>query len=106
MDPKEWGRGFWAIIWIILYDVELFPSLTEVKKYIDVITRNLPCDFCKSHVAERMQKYNIMSTESRDVMTEFFLWVYSTTNESGNKFNTRFDKFDDQSDVNMYSLSN
>ncbi len=92
MDTKEWGRGFWLLIWIILYDESLFPSLTEVKKYLDVITRNLPCDVCRSHIAEHLKNFNIMSSQSREEMKEFFLYVYSRTNTSGNKTVTKFDK--------------
>jgi hypothetical protein len=92
MDQQKWGRGFWLLIWIILYDEKLFPDLVEVKHFIDVITRNLPCDMCKSHVAEKIKQNSIMSNASREDLREFFIHVYSTTNTSGNKIVTQYDK--------------
>ena len=85
MDPKDWGRGFWMLIWIILYDEYTFPDLIEVKQFLDVITRNLPCDLCKTHIAEKLQGNNIMSTDSRTDIIEFFKRVYNETNSSGNR---------------------
>lgn len=92
MDTKLWGRGFWLLIWIILYDEDLFPDLTEVKKFLDMITRNLPCDMCKTHIAEKLATHNIMSTTSRSELREFFIYVYSSTNTSNNKIPTKYDK--------------
>ena len=91
MDPKEWGRGFWLLIWVILYDEELFPDLIEVKKYLDLIIRNLPCDVCKEEAARKVKKYNIMSCTSRDTLKEFFTYVYSSTNTSNVRLRTSFD---------------
>jgi hypothetical protein len=93
MDTKEWGKGFWLLIWIILYDEKLFPDLIEVKKFLDVIARNLPCDVCRSHIADKISKHNIMSTASRDELKEFFFYVYKSTSTSYNKKNihTRYD---------------
>ena len=87
MDPKEWGRGFWMLIWVILYNEKLFPHLIEVKKYLDVITRNLPCEFCRSHIAEKISKHNIMSSSSRESLKEFFIHVYKTTSSKGREIN-------------------
>lgn len=84
MDPKEWGRGFWMLIWIVLYDEITFPNLNEVKHIIDVITRNLPCDVCKEHFAKRIQDRNIFSTYDRVSLKKFFAEVYNTTNTSKN----------------------
>jgi hypothetical protein len=91
MDQKEWGRGFWMLIWVILFDTNLFTSLTEVKKYIDVITRNLPCDMCREHIVEKMQKFDIISCNSRDEIIEFFVHVYSSTNTSNVNIKTKYD---------------
>lgn len=83
MLPKEWGRGFWLVIWIILYDETLFPELDEVKEFLDVITRNLPCEMCQKHISEKIQKNNIMSSNSRNDIIQFFIDVYNQTNSSG-----------------------
>lgn len=93
MDVNEWARGFWMLIWVILYDEQLFPDLIDVKRFLDAITRNLPCDVCRSHIVEKISKHNIMSTASRDVLKEFFFYVYKTTSTSYDKkdIQTRFD---------------
>lgn len=94
MDPRLWGKGFWMIIWCILYDTEKFPTLCEAKEYLSLICRNLPCNMCRDHVISNMTKYNIMSKgnratsaieekKARDDIIEFFIAVYLTS--SGNK---------------------
>lgn len=94
MDPRLWGKGFWMIIWCILYDDEKFPTLCEVKEYLNLICRTLPCNMCRNHVLGNMTKYDIMSKgnratnileekKARDDIIEFFIAVYLTS--SGNK---------------------
>ena len=90
MDPKLWGKGFWMLIWCILYDEDRFPNLYDVKRYLDTICRNLPCDLCRDHIQEKITEYNIMSSNSRDDIREFFMFVYSTS--SGNKLSISLDK--------------
>lgn len=85
MDPREWGRGFWMIIWIILYDSNKFKTLTDVKKYLDVITRNLPCDVCKSNISTEISQCHIMSSNSREEIIEFFLHIYKKTSTTAKK---------------------
>ena len=76
MDPKLWGKGFWMLIWCILYDEDKFPDLCEVKKYLDVICRNLPCVMCKEHITINIRDYDIMSSVDREEIKEFFIAVY------------------------------
>lgn len=83
MDTKLWGRGFWLVIWIILFDERTFPDLTEVKEYLDLINRNLPCDECKQHIAKSSQEANIMSASNRNQIRKFYADIYNKTNTSG-----------------------
>jgi len=88
MDDKEansqdsmiWGKGYWLLIWTVLYDTKRFPLLTDVKEYIDLIARNLPCGDCRNHIMSHMNTYNIMTgNDDREFIKKFFIRVYMAT---------------------------
>jgi hypothetical protein len=78
-DNMVWGKGYWLLIWNLLYDEVRFPNLIEVKQYLDLVTRNLPCSDCREHVKVNIKNYNIMSSTDRKYIQEFFIAVYNKT---------------------------
>lgn len=78
-DNMVWGKGYWLLIWNLLYDENRFSNLIEVKQYLDLVTRNLPCGDCREHVRSNIKQYNIMSCNDRDYIKKFFMAVYNKT---------------------------
>ena len=69
-DPKEWGRPFWKVMYTVAKHYSSKPSPSEqtaALNYYASLVYLLPCDECKKHFAEILEKYPIQAGSRKEL---------------------------------------
>jgi len=89
MDPTVWGRGAWAIIFILIYksiqkinsvdDREEYTyELENLKKKLYIICSTLPCDTCSKNALTHIKNNSIMACIDINIILHFFAELYNS----------------------------
>lgn len=85
VDPRVWGRHFWAVFHLLAYAYPEQPA-AEVQQAIyqvfDAMRAVLPCSDCRQGFAEQWRKYDIRDhLDSRESLITWIVQVHDSVNE-------------------------
>lgn len=90
IDPKLWGKHFWATAHYITMSYPNNPTIEEkqnVKKFFDLLTVLLPCSNCRSHYINNLQRNpltdNILNSKYK--LIEWLVNLHNEVNERTGK---------------------
>ena len=76
MNTKLWGRGFWYLIFLVLYNET---DVEQAKAILHSICQLLPCEECRSHIFENVKANNIWESNDIEYIRRFFIAVHNNT---------------------------
>jgi hypothetical protein len=90
MNPKIWGPSAWLFLHSITLAYPNNPSYDDMNNYrqfFESIKYVLPCDSCKEHFKENLQKYPLTDRilESKDLLCKWLIDIHNSVNIRTNK---------------------
>lgn len=83
MDTRFWGPSGWKILHTITFAYIPRTDKVAVREMFKMLPFVLPCKYCRTSLAEYMDRYNLdEALESRDLLTR---WLWKIHNEVNSK---------------------
>lgn len=81
-DPAYIGPGTWYSIHILAKNSTTTKSIVEFIKFMNIIANNFPCQKCRNHIKEYLDKHDInnyMKTHSGKYALFEYTWEFHNT---------------------------
>tara|TARA_B100001094_G_scaffold307187_1_gene338675 strand:+ start:697 stop:1116 length:420 start_codon:yes stop_codon:yes gene_type:complete len=92
MTPNDWGPPLWKKIhqFSMVYN----PETNNSTEFINHIKRVIPCNNCKKHIEEYVEKHDIVqSSKSREELQKYFFKFHNAVNKRLNKKQISYHQF-------------
>ncbi|AVD69200.1 ORF081 [Saltwater crocodilepox virus] len=81
MDPRYWGRGFWTLIFALIYKYR--HDVEACKQRVRNVIELMPCFECREHALEAMTNNNVMSSKDVNYVFYFFVGLHNALERDG-----------------------
>jgi hypothetical protein len=96
MDPEVWGPKLWFVIHTIALNYPDNPSYDDVRNtenFFNSLKTNIPCDKCRMHYTERLDKTPIINHLSNsDSLFRYTIGLHNDVNISLGKRTYNYDE--------------
>lgn len=96
MDPEVWGPKLWFVIHTIALNYPENPSYDDVRNvesFFNSLKYNIPCDKCRIHYTERIEKNPIINHLSNsDTLFRYTIELHNDVNISLGKRTYTYDE--------------
>ena len=89
MNPKIWGPAGWKFLHSITLHYPENPSLQDkqnYKKFFESLQFTIPCEKCKNHYQESLQKYSLDNAlNNKEALFNWLVDIHNEVNKKNNK---------------------
>ena len=108
-NNNVWGPSAWTFLHTITYNYPENPSDNDKKNYhnfFDSLQHVLPCDKCKGHYKQNIQKYDLNnSLDNRDDLVKWLIDIHNEVNKDTGKrvwsYSEVYNKYDNLHNSNL-----
>ena len=96
MNPKIWGPSGWIFLHSITLNYPDNPSQKDKQNYkhfFESLQFTIPCEKCKTHYQENLQKYSLDNAlNNKETLFNWLVNIHNEVNEKNNKDILSYDK--------------
>ena len=108
-NNNVWGPSAWTFLHTITYNYPENPSDNDKKNYhnfFDSLQHVLPCDKCKGHYKQNIQKYDLNnSLDNREDLVKWLIDLHNDVNRDNGKkvwsYSEVYNKYDNLHNSNL-----